>query len=308
MCGNLGVVVLRAFIIAVLCFGCTPTNADDVRLIILEPAAGSVYEPGDSVTVTIEAENGFVPDVIHVSSEAGTLVLSQPPFTDSFQIPAEAIGKLTIVALGMTKSRDGVAVSDPVDIEVKVNAKLIDIVEPKDSVLVGSGTHHPIIRVLGEYDDGITRDISGSKIGTTYVSDSPSWVSVDAEGVVTGFRDGRTSIWAYNGESRAEFPVSVFGVNALPVITFPRDPTIYVGDYFEVTIKTQDRDGVIPELKVERLPDGAFFSDNRDGTGIFSWTPRQSDLGVHVLKIIAIDGADPEYKWEIGAAIIVKSR
>ncbi|MEW5797279.1 MAG: putative Ig domain-containing protein, partial [Candidatus Zixiibacteriota bacterium] len=45
----------------------------------------------------------------------------------------------------------------------------------------------------------------------------------------------------------------------------------------------------IPSLTTSSLPDGAGFTDNHDGTGVFSWTPNFTQSGVYIVKFYATD-------------------
>jgi len=45
----------------------------------------------------------------------------------------------------------------------------------------------------------------------------------------------------------------------------------------------------IPSLSTSSLPDGAGFTDNHDGTGVFSWTPNFTQSGVYIVKFYATD-------------------
>ena len=103
--------VICVFVLSGVCLGCTQDGSDNLRLTIVEPVTMDVYNPGDTVAVKIEPVDGYVPDLIHVSTPAGALTLYGPEYTGSFEIPAEAIGVLRIVVLGMSSSGSANVVS-----------------------------------------------------------------------------------------------------------------------------------------------------------------------------------------------------
>jgi hypothetical protein len=51
-----------------------------------------------------------------------------------------------------------------------------------------------------------------------------------------------------------------------------------------------DADGTIPSLMVGSLPDGATFADNKNGRGVFQWTPNSNQIGGYSIQFRASDG------------------
>lgn len=68
------------------------------------------------------------------------------------------------------------------------------------------------------------------------------------------------------------------------------DGKIDEGKLLSVTVRAQDPDGKTPELSAGSLPDGGTFTDNANGTGEFTWTPRFDQAGTYEVMFLATDG------------------
>jgi len=64
------------------------------------------------------------------------------------------------------------------------------------------------------------------------------------------------------------------------------------GELIEFTVTASDADGDAIQLATSILPSGAGFTDNGDGTGLFSWTPTYDQAGVYAVTFYALDGKD----------------
>ena len=76
-------------------------------------------------------------------------------------------------------------------------------------------------------------------------------------------------------------------VNDAPRVGRVGDRSVSVGESVIFTIQASDIDGTVPLLAMPGLPPGASFDA---ATGLFSWTPGSSQVGVHLLTIDATDG------------------
>ena len=89
------------------------------------------------------------------------------------------------------------------------------------------------------------------------------------------------------------FTVNVV-LNESPVLAAIGDQAMTAGSLFEITVTAADPNGTIPKLSAKSLPSGATFTDNDDGSGLFSWTPSEPDqVGFHYVTFFASDGASP---------------
>jgi hypothetical protein len=66
-----------------------------------------------------------------------------------------------------------------------------------------------------------------------------------------------------------------------------------VGRLFTLTLSATDPDGDAIALSVANAPVGHAFTDNRNGTGTFTWTPASNQLGSHSFMAIATDSGNP---------------
>lgn len=64
---------------------------------------------------------------------------------------------------------------------------------------------------------------------------------------------------------------------------------IYVEEIFAFTLIATDPDGDALTLTMASTLPGANFTDNGDGTGLFSWRPMDSQVGSHSVEFIAVD-------------------
>lgn len=84
--------------------------------------------------------------------------------------------------------------------------------------------------------------------------------------------------------------------NIRPVFVGLDDVTVALGQQFEFRVVPTDEDGDVPGLSVDRLPPGAAFDDNRDGTRTFRWRPFPINLGDTYVSFQAIDARDPSLR------------
>jgi hypothetical protein len=84
--------------------------------------------------------------------------------------------------------------------------------------------------------------------------------------------------------------ITVVRVNRPPVLTVQAAYTVWEGQTLSFTASATDPDGTIPVLSAAKLPSGAAFTDNADGTGTFSWTPTFIQSGLYGIIVSAYDG------------------
>ena len=80
--------------------------------------------------------------------------------------------------------------------------------------------------------------------------------------------------------------------NTAPVFVELVDQSVALGETFEFRVTPRDADGDVPGMNVDRLPPGASFNDNRDGTRTFRWRPFPINLGDIFVTFEAIDARD----------------
>lgn len=71
-----------------------------------------------------------------------------------------------------------------------------------------------------------------------------------------------------------------------------------------IDVSAQDPDGTIPTLSTGMLPEGAQFTDNKNGRGYFAWTPAVGREGTYSIQFKASDGALSDMK---SASVVVNA-
>ncbi len=101
---------------------------------------------------------------------------------------------------------------------------------------------------------------------------------------------GRVEDHPFIGEPWAH-SYSITGANQPPVLAEIGPQEVDECENLNFIVTATDPDMTTPALFAEDLPDNADFTDNGDGTGIFDFTPDNSQAGEHVVRFIATDGS-----------------
>lgn len=179
---------------------------------ITSPANGTIVHPGQSLTVTVEASPaGAFQQVIVIGWDPIGFAqpLSAPPYRFTIQIPIKIVPRrYLLTADGMTSPGHG-ATSDPIEIVVERSGSPIRLhVEP--SLLDLSLSEKGYLRVVGEYADGTSTDVTNStKI--VFSSSTPTVATAQPYGIVIPVAPGSAKIIATCGTVKAEIPVRVRG-------------------------------------------------------------------------------------------------
>ena len=80
--------------------------------------------------------------------------------------------------------------------------------------------------------------------------------------------------------------------NAAPAFEGLANVRVTAGETLSLRFAPTDPDGGLPGMFPQRLPEGATFEDNFDGTKTLLWQPLQADLGVTAFTAVAIDPED----------------
>jgi hypothetical protein len=86
--------------------------------------------------------------------------------------------------------------------------------------------------------------------------------------------------------------------NRPPVLTIVNGPAFRfaAGRPCRIAVVGTDPDGTIPLLATGLLPDGASFTDRKDGRGTFVWTPQITQVGSYSVQFRASDGSATDSK------------
>ena len=93
-----------------------------------------------------------------------------------------------------------------------------------------------------------------------------------------------------------------------PVLAYIGNKFVNLGNDLGFYLEATDEDGTFPTLNVEDLPDGATFTDNGDGTGMFFWQTDAGDYGVYYVRFVASDGTsldEEQIKIYVGRPVAI---
>lgn len=101
--------------------------------------------------------------------------------------------------------------------------------------------------------------------------------------------------------------VSLFcaALNRAPLFADIAPQQASAGRLFELMVRASDPDGDALALSISNAPAGAAFTDNRDGTGLFRWTPGVAQTGSVVVRFHATDAGAPMASSFLDVAIAV---
>ncbi len=90
--------------------------------------------------------------------------------------------------------------------------------------------------------------------------------------------------------SQITVDIEVLAANQAPILA-PIGPQVLTeGETVTLNLAATDPDGTTPFFDVTKLPRGAEFTDNSDGTAVFTWTPDFIQSGLHSVTFKALDG------------------
>ncbi|MDP8240252.1 MAG: Ig-like domain-containing protein, partial [Candidatus Hatepunaea meridiana] len=159
-------------------------------------------------------------------------------------------------------------------------------------------------------------DPDGDDVSIAYISDD---ITDDAEFTDNG--DGSaTFVWTPGYEDAGEYTavftvlddefeietsvdITVIHINRTPVWDdAPETASVNEGLYIEIIVEGSDPDDdqLDIDISVGDLPDGWDFTDHRNGTGTFTWTPTYNDAGEYPVTFTISDGA-----FEVDAEIAI---
>jgi len=210
-----------SIVILFVAFSAVPGNAQQDRVHILSPSAGTTVRPGQTVTIAVAADAsiqklalmgrhplgvgqivaGGIPGV--VARGAG----ESRPVQFQLRIPADIQpGTYHVTAIGTTASGDVESEALTLDVEKAEEPSRIWM-EPSMIQFTRLEEQIPV-RVLGIFPDASQLDLTRSS-KTTYSSADPGVATINADGVVTSVGPGKTSIQARTPTRDYSIPVTV---------------------------------------------------------------------------------------------------
>jgi len=147
-------------------------------------------------------------------SEFDVSVLEQSAFEFEFIVPEDHVGALPLSAMG-EDAFGNFTTSEPVAVTAEAPASLVAIDASPNEVFLNGFDDRRNLRVAGQYDDGISRDLTDPSTGTAYTSVDPAIVTVSDDGVLRPRRDGVTTVIASNGGLQGTISVEVLNIGDL---------------------------------------------------------------------------------------------
>jgi len=202
-------------------FSALPSGAQQDRIRILSPAAGTTVRPGQTVILSVAADpaveklaligqhplgvgqvvSGGAPGI--VSRGAG----ESRPIQFQIRIPTEIQpGIYRVTAVGRAWNGDVESEALTLDVESSQEPARIWI-EPSIIKFARAGERIPV-RVLGVFADASQKELTRSS-KTTFISADPRVATVTADGVVVSMGPGKTSIQVRTPTLDYSIPVSV---------------------------------------------------------------------------------------------------
>jgi hypothetical protein len=180
---------------------------------IVSPKDGTNVPIGSEVVIQVQPSPGD--DIIRVylagSEEAMKYNEQTGYFEQRMKLRAEAMNAISVEVVSINSK--GVHSTARVNVNVTLPPVLPLVslrihAEQRTLVLEGIGEKRGL-QVIGEFPDGTVRIISALVYGTTYMSNNPQVVTVDANGWVTAVGLGETTIVVRNGAQEAQAHVVV---------------------------------------------------------------------------------------------------
>jgi hypothetical protein len=150
-------------------------------------------------------------------------------------------------------------------VEVRTdNARLVQLIVQPDFLSLGLGERGQL-RVLGLFSDGSQRDLTAGASGTTYVSDGPGVVRVDANGGLVAVGPGPALIFVRNAGFEAVAFVEVFGGmrELVGLDVSPQFLDLQVGQRVQLQVTAFFSDGSVED--VTRAASGVVYLPPRSG-------------------------------------------
>jgi hypothetical protein len=261
-------------------------SAGPTSLRFVTPAPGAMVHSGRSVDVTMDTEPPGSLSALLLVSRGSVDFRTNGPFTFRVAIPTNAAGPQTLVAVG--KDVQGALLTNEIVLVAQPAAILDSLtVFPASFQLQLPGVTEPLL-VLGNYRDGVARDLTAGATGTTYTSGDPTIVSVSADGLLEPRSNGHTVITVRNGVS-VQVPITV---NLLPsanlAVQFDHVPTnvlTSVAADFVVRVTNAGPDAVGSVVLRQSLPAGALVAGV--SAEALQWFQREGELNCHLGNVPA---------------------
>lgn len=165
--------------------------------------------PGAPVTVGVTAFGGYAPtSVLFLASGSVFAEDTTPPFAATLNVPADAIGDFQVIALAVD-AQDRVAIAGPLTMPVNLTATLTGLSTYSERKYLGATGETAKLTVMGDFSDGVQRNVGRAGLGTSFSSSNTSIATIDSDGVITAVGEGVCTVVAQNGGYQASVGVFV---------------------------------------------------------------------------------------------------
>ena len=183
---------------------------DTPLVTITEPASGAVFAPGDQIVITAVPVEGANVQAVLFTIGDGTghaALVDAGPFTATFTIASDFVGSLVLSAAARDDAGNMATTTCTVTVQSAATVQSI-AVSPSPMLFLSVGVAQQV-SAIGNFSDGVARDISTSDTGTTYSMENTSVASVDTNGLVTSVGPGSTRLRVANGSANTQTVVQV---------------------------------------------------------------------------------------------------
>ena len=202
-----GILILAAGLAAV------SARAQQTPLHVVSPAAGTVVQPGQAVTIAVAADSSVQKIALLGQHPLPMGQVVSPglgvarPFEFQVRIPTDIRpGAYRVTAIGSLAGGETVSESLLLDVE-KAEEPARIWTKPETILFSRAGERIPL-RVLGAFGDGSQETLTKSS-KTIYTSADPRVATVSADGLVTAVGPGKTSIQVRTLTRDCSIPVTV---------------------------------------------------------------------------------------------------
>jgi hypothetical protein len=212
---------VAGLLVCITVLSAVPTNAQQDLVRILSPATGTIVRPGQTITITVQAETSIEKVVVIGQHPLGVgQIVSAPapgivargggdlrPIRFQLTIPAQIRpGAYRVTAMGTVSGGNLESQAITLDVERSDEPSRI-WTEPSIIRFEHLGDQIPI-RVLGSFADKSEEELTKSN-KTTFTSADPNIATVTTDGLVTAVAAGKTSIQIHTPQRDYSISVQV---------------------------------------------------------------------------------------------------
>ncbi len=188
---------------------------------IIEPVEGQRVEVGSAMRVVVKPQPGESLKIVGIAFEPLTFDGNLGVYIGVFPVPSETrLGPRELLITALSEGDQEIVSKRTVIVALPPSLRLQSIqADPKEMFLrkLPSGSDPNKVRfeererlvVMGQFSDGVEREVSFPEAGTTYQTSNPEIALVNSDGMVTAVSPGKTIIKVMNGDYAVQVSVAV---------------------------------------------------------------------------------------------------